>query len=224
MDAHDAAHYIAGLRRGGLGLPDRDYYTNDGAVGRLDCARAYVEHIAGDAGARRRGRARRATDARRSWRSRPSWRRRRSPRVARRDPAATDHPMTMAKLRDLAPNVDWTRVSARRRVSRRRSAKVNVAEPAFFTRARRARSASVPIDDWRAYLRYHVLSSAAPWLSTPFVDENFAFTSRFSGAKELLPRWKRCLRATDGTDRRSAGPGVRRQDVLARGAGRAPRR
>ncbi|MBV9774808.1 MAG: M13 family metallopeptidase, partial [Gemmatimonadetes bacterium] len=38
----------------------------------------------------------------------------------------------------------------------------------------------------------------APWLSTPFVREDFAFSSRFSGAKQLLPRWKRCLRVTDG--------------------------
>ncbi|MGH7669684.1 MAG: M13-type metalloendopeptidase, partial [Gemmatimonadaceae bacterium] len=37
-----------------------------------------------------------------------------------------------------------------------------------------------------------------PWLSSAFVNENFAFNQRFSGAKQLLPRWKRCLRATDG--------------------------
>jgi putative endopeptidase len=47
-------------------------------------------------------------------------------------------------------------------------------------------------------LRYHVVSAAARWLSTPFVQEDFAFRSRFTGAKALLPRWKRCLRETDG--------------------------
>jgi putative endopeptidase len=55
----------------------------------------------------------------------------------------------------------------------------------------------VPLQDWRAYLRYHALSEAAPWLSTPFVQENFAFQRRFTGARQLLPRWKRCLRETD---------------------------
>jgi predicted metalloendopeptidase len=43
-----------------------------------------------------------------------------------------------------------------------------------------------------------VLATAAPWLSTPFAQEDFAFRSRFSGARQLLPRWKRCLRQTDG--------------------------
>src|SRR5438093_981982 len=50
----------------------------------------------------------------------------------------------------------------------------------------------------RAYLKYHAIAAAAPWLSTPFVQEDFAFRSRFSGAKALLPRWKRCLREADG--------------------------
>ncbi|HJY42251.1 MAG TPA: M13 family metallopeptidase, partial [Steroidobacteraceae bacterium] len=75
--------------------------------------------------------------------------------------------------------------------------KINVAEPAFYKRLDELMT-QTPVDDWRAYLRYHVVADAAPWLSTPFVQENFEFTRRFSGAKALLPRWKRCLQATDG--------------------------
>jgi predicted metalloendopeptidase len=74
---------------------------------------------------------------------------------------------------------------------------VNVGEPAFMRRVSELLQ-TVPVADWRAYLRYHVLSDASPWLSTPFVQESFAFSRRFTGARELLPRWKRCLRATDG--------------------------
>jgi predicted metalloendopeptidase len=57
---------------------------------------------------------------------------------------------------------------------------------------------ATPLATWRAYLKYHAISAAAAWLSTPFVQEDFAFRSRFSGARALLPRWKRCLRETDG--------------------------
>jgi putative endopeptidase len=57
--------------------------------------------------------------------------------------------------------------------------------------------ATTPLADWKAYLRYHALDEVAPWLSSPFVNENFAFNSRFTGAKALLPRWKRCANVTD---------------------------
>ncbi|HEY5061134.1 MAG TPA: M13 family metallopeptidase, partial [Gemmatimonadaceae bacterium] len=71
-------------------------------------------------------------------------------------------------------------------------------DPGFFRQVNEL-IAHTPIADWRAYLRYHTLADAAPWLSSAFVRENFAFNSRFTGAKELLPRWKRCLQVTDGT-------------------------
>jgi putative endopeptidase len=55
----------------------------------------------------------------------------------------------------------------------------------------------VPAADWQAYLRWHLLNAASPSLGSAFVNENFAFSSQLTGAKELLPRWKRCLQATD---------------------------
>ena len=57
---------------------------------------------------------------------------------------------------------------------------------------------SAPLDDWKAYLRWHVIDASAGVLSSPFVNEDFRFGSTLSGAKEMLPREKRCARATDG--------------------------
>ena len=55
-----------------------------------------------------------------------------------------------------------------------------------------------PLVDWKTYLRWHLVNSAAPWLSQPFVDEDFNFKGRtLQGTTELLPRWKRCVSATD---------------------------
>jgi predicted metalloendopeptidase len=73
---------------------------------------------------------------------------------------------------------------------------VNVGQPNFIRRAAELVN-SVPLEDWRAYLRYHLISAAAPWLSSDFATENFTYQSLYSGAKEMLPRWKRCLRVTD---------------------------
>src|SRR5207247_5752202 len=111
-------------------------------------------------------------------------------RVQRRDPAATDHPMPIAQLRTLTPAVDWTRyfraIGLTAAVTR-----VNAAEPDFLARVSALLQTSPPAT-WRAYLRARVLAATAPWLSTPFVQEDFAFRSRFSGAKQLLPALPRC--------------------------------
>lgn len=195
VDAHDASRYLAALHQGGLGLPDRDYYTNTGAS--ADSTRAaYVAHVARLFTLAGATPAAARADARRVMALETELARVSLTRVQRRDPAATDHPMPVAQLRALAPQVDWPAyfraIGLTVPVER-----VNVAEPEFFRRLG-ALVASTPLADWRAYLRFHALNDAAPWLSTAFVQEDFAFNSRFSGARGLLPRWKRCLRATDG--------------------------
>jgi predicted metalloendopeptidase len=116
-------------------------------------------------------------------------------RLAQRDPAATDHLLPAARLRALAPHIGWADYFRTMGVTTP-IAQVNVGMPAFVTRVD-SLVAFAPLSDWRTYLRYHALATAAPWLSTPFVNERFAFDAHFSGAKALLPRWKRCLRETD---------------------------
>ena len=192
---HDAAHYQAQFFAGGLGMPDRDYYTNPGAS--ADSMRAaYVDHVAtlfvlaGQAEASAR------SDAQKVMAIETELAKASLTRVARREPSATDHPMSVAQLRALTPNVDWTRYFQAIGLARP-GEQVNVAEPAFMRRVSEL-LASVPVEEWRAYLRYHLLSDASPWLSTPWVRESFAWGRRFSGAREMLPRWKRCLGATDG--------------------------
>ncbi len=194
-DPHDAAHYMAWLSQGGLGLPDRDYYTKAGAS--ADSTRQqYVEHVTRIfelAGAKP---AQATRDAHEVMRLETELAKASLTRLQQRDPAATDHPMTSAKLAALAPSLTWPRyfrsIGLTVPVSR-----VNVAEPEFVRRVS-ALLRTAPLTQWKAYLRYHTIAESGPWLSTPFVAEDFAFSSRFSGAKQLLPRWKRCLRETDG--------------------------
>ncbi|HEY0776828.1 MAG TPA: M13 family metallopeptidase [Gemmatirosa sp.] len=191
---HDPAHYVATLAQGGLGLPDRDYYFETGPAG--DSTRhAFVAHaarlfvLAGAPAAAANAAAARVLAFETSLAAASLT------RVAQRDPAATDHLMSLDALHAVAPHVDWPGY-LRTRGTTVPLAQVNVEMPGFIARVD-SLIAAAPLDDWRAYLRYHVLAEAAPWLSTPFVQENFAFTSRFTGATALLPRWKRCLRAAD---------------------------
>ena len=195
VDPHDALHYLTWLYQGGLGLPDRDYYFAQGAAS--DSTRqAFVAHVAKMfrlAGQDSAAAGRAAADV---MALETSLARGSLTRVERRDPAKTDHPMSAAQLAALTPGLAWPRyfraIGLRVPVQ-----KVNVAEPAFVKRVDSLLQAA-PLATWRAYLRYHAIASAAPWLSTPFVQEDFAFRSRFSGARALLPRWKRCLREADG--------------------------
>jgi putative endopeptidase len=194
-DPHDAAHYLAWLMQGGLGLPDRDYYTSSGPA--ADSLRqAYVAHIARMLSLAGSDSVAATRDAAQVLALETALAQASLTRVARRDPAATDHPTSIDQLRSLAPSISWPAYFRAIGVTAP-IARLNVAEPAFVSRID-SLVAAAPLDQWQAYLRYHALDAAAPWLSTPFVQEDFTFNARFTGAKELLPRWKRCLRETDG--------------------------
>src|SRR5256714_15037334 len=64
---------------------------------------------------------------------------------------------------------------------------------------------SATLDDCKAYLRWKVINSAASSPSSAFVAQDFRFASTLSGAKEMLPRDKRCARATDAGLRDALG-------------------
>jgi len=70
---------------------------------------------------------------------------------------------------------------------------LNVDAPNFF-RALETALVMSDLQDIRAYLRWHAIHAEAPLLSSPFVQENFSFYGRaLSGAKQLRPRWRRCV-------------------------------
>src|SRR5579859_8207268 len=194
-DLHDASHYIVDLSQGGLGLPDRDYYTDSGSA--ADSTRqAFVGHIAKLFELAGENAPQAGSEAAEVLALETEMAKASLTRVALRDPAASDHSTTAEQLAGMTPGLDWpgyfTAIGIQAPVQR-----LNVGEPDYFKRLSRLID-SVPLSTWRAYLRYHAIGSVAAWLSTPFVQENFAFSSRFSGARALLPRWKRCLRETDG--------------------------
>jgi putative endopeptidase len=193
-DPHDASHYMAWLSQSGLGLPDRDYYTNAGASAD-SIRRRYLDHVARYLTLAGESEAQAARDAGLVMALERALAEASLKRVQLRNPAATDRPMSPAQLGALARNVSWPgyfrSIGLAPPVRR-----INVAEPEFVRRVG-ALLATAPLPQWRAYLRFHLIAAFAPWLSTPFVREDFSFTSQFSGAKQLLPRWKRCLRQTD---------------------------
>lgn len=193
-DPKDAAHYIAWATQGGLGMPDRDYYTKTDAA--TDSLRQkYVAHVTRTLVLAGESEAAAQADARRVMSLETELAKASMTRLERRDPNKTYHKTSVADLAKIAPAIDWP-VYFRSSGITVPIQYVNVGQPEFIKRASTLVT-TLPIEDWRAYLRYHLLSSASRWLSTPFVKEDFAYNSLYSGAKELLPRWKRCLRSAD---------------------------
>ena len=195
QDDADASLEIVQVEAGGLGLPDRDYYTNtDEKSVRIRAEYvAYIEQLLGLAG---ESSASAATDAKAILGIETALAKASLTRVDRRDPHKTFHKMTVAELGGLTPAIDWPeyfKVAGAPNV-----ANLNVAEPEFM-RAVQAELANEPVAGLQAYLRFHVLTARAPYLSKPFVEANFAFYSTtLRGVPAMPPRWKTC---TQGVDR-----------------------
>ncbi len=194
QDAKNSEEVIAAAYQGGLGLPDRDYYLKDDPKSkeiRTEYAR-YAQklfELAGDATDAAGDEAARliALETKLAGAS--------LTRVQRRDPDLTYHRMTLKQATELTPGFDWAAHYAA--VGIPAAAPVNVSSPDFFKEIAKDFTA-VSLDDWKTYLRFHTINAAAPALSSNFVDANFAFYSTaLRGVKEQLPRWKRCVAATD---------------------------
>jgi putative endopeptidase len=193
QDFKDSTQVIAQADQGGLGLPDRDYYFKEDPKS-AELRKQYVAHVAkmfellGDTAAAAKARtvmeietglAKGSLDV-----------------VARRDPANIYHKMTEQELTALTPAFGWPRYFAG--VGTPPIAGLNVAVPEFFKQMQ-ALLESRPLDEWKTYLTWQLVHAAAPLLSTPFVEARFEFYGHtLTGAKELQPRWKRCVDYTDG--------------------------
>src|SRR4030095_4579016 len=192
-DNHNPNDVILQVVASGLGLPDRDYYLKPEP--RFQEARekyrAHVEKIltlAGESPAK----AKEAAET--VFRMEKQLAEASLDKVALRDPKATDHKMPFTELQKLTPRFDWTVYAKREGVA---LGEADVAEPKFMAEVEKQLS-STPLSDWKTYLTWHVLDSAAPSLSEPFVTEDFAFNGAFlQGEKEMKPRCKRCVESTD---------------------------
>jgi len=185
---------IADADQGGLGLPDRDYYlkTDDNSV---KLRAAYVEHVTHMLQLVGESPEAAAAHARAIMAFETDLAKASMDRVARRDPNAVYHKMTVAQLAALCPLVDWNAYLDG--IGSPKIDSLNVSVPDFYTALEKTLDAA-GMDTLKAYMKWHILHKSADELSAPFVNENFAFYGKtLVGAKELRPRWKRCVDLVD---------------------------
>ena len=194
QDPDDSESVIASLDQGGLGLPDRDYYTKEDAKSK-ETREKYVQHVQkvfellGDSTETAK------KNAETLMRMETALAKASMTRVERRDPYKLKNKMKIPGLEELAPNFDWKTYYS---VLQYPTIEIlNVGAPEFFKQVN-ASLASEPLANWKTYLRFHVTDSSSPFLSAKFVQENFEFYRKYlRGVKEQQPQWKRCVQYTD---------------------------
>jgi endothelin-converting enzyme/putative endopeptidase len=192
-DNHNPMDVIAQVYASGLGLPDRDYYVK--TEPRFKEAREkYLAHVARIFMLAGYNEARAKAAANTVFKMELELAQASLDNVQLRDPQATDHKTSFAALQKLTPNFDWTNYYQQFGL---RPGDLNVNEPKFLEEFNRQLTLA-PIDDWKTYLKWHLLNAAATSLSDEFVQADFAFYGAYlNGAKEIKPRWKRCVEETD---------------------------
>jgi len=203
QDYRDATQVVANLDQGGMGLPSRDFYLSDDAKmkERREKYRQHVETMFRLAGASEK-RAR--TDAASVMRIETALARVAMDVVKRRDPANVNNVRSLAQVQSAAPSFDWKTYLAA--VHAPRPKHLIVSTPPFL-RGLDQTLRKEPLGAWKAYLRWWTLHGNARYLSTAFVDADFAFYGGvLRGSKELLPRWRRCVNIADRDLGEAVGP------------------
>ena len=194
QDSKDSTRDIAQAVQGGLSMPDRDYYTKQDPDMKQKREK-YIAHVtkmltllgepaqkAADAAKRIMALETKLAEASRT-------------RVQLRDPIKNYNKMGVRQLQDLTPDWNWSDYF--NKINLLEPGDINVHQPEFFKAANDVFK-STPIDDWKAYLRWHLISATAPYLSKDFVDENFDFSERtLRGTQQNKPRWKRVIATED---------------------------
>ncbi|WP_114394554.1 M13 family metallopeptidase [Oleisolibacter albus] len=185
---------IAAFDQGGMGLPDRDMYLKDDERSK-STRDAYVKHVArmfalaGDKADAAKAKA----DAVMAFET--ALAKGALGRVERRDPSKLNNPGTIDGFIKDHPVLDLAGYV--KTVGAPATGTLNVNDPGFFT-SLDAVLQQTDLATLKTYFTWQALRAAAPWLPDAFVQENFSFYGKtLSGAKELRPRWKRCVDATD---------------------------
>ncbi len=193
-DFKNASQIIGQVDQGGLGMPDRDYYFKDDPKS-VELRKKYVEHIArmftlmGDDEPKAAAEAKIVMDIETALAKAAL------DQTSRRDPQKIYHKLSNQDLAALSPAINWNVYFESMGAPRFDS--LNVVEPDFIKNMQVVIAAH-SLEDWKTYLRWHVVHGTVAMLPAAFVDENFSFYGKtLAGTKELRPRWKRCVSYTN---------------------------
>ncbi|HEX6880403.1 MAG TPA: M13 family metallopeptidase, partial [Terriglobales bacterium] len=194
QDFENSQSIIAFATAGGLSLPDRDYYTKDDERS-VELRAKYLAHVQkmmellGDKPEVAKAEAAKIMEIETTLAKASLT------RVERRDPYKLFHKVDFKGLQAMTPSFDWGTYIKDAGLPSQNT--FNVTQPAFFAEMEKLLQ-SESLDNIKTYLRWHLVHSMSPYLSSAFVNENFDFFAKtLHGVPQLRPRWKRCVALTD---------------------------
>src|SRR5882724_522032 len=175
QDDKDSTREIAQAEQGGLGMPDRDYYTKDDDASKK-LRDQYVAHVTKMLTLLGESAEKAGADAK---------------KILALESALAQASRTRVELRDPQKNYF-------KKIGLTAPGDIDVHQPDFFKAVNTAFT-STSMDDWKTYLRWHLINATASALSSDFVNEDFNFKeTTLRGTKQIKPRWKRVIISEDG--------------------------
>ncbi|MFW5767793.1 MAG: M13 family metallopeptidase, partial [Bacteroidota bacterium] len=193
-DADNADMKIAQVHQGGLGLPDRDYYTSQDARSQ-DIRNEYIRYMTNmmvllgddEAEAEKKAKMIMELETRLADKS--------MTRLEQRNPHATNNKMELAELDELAGGFDFPLYFAE--VGLSEPGVINVRQPEFFKELGKVME-DVLVEDWKTYFRWKLINSTAGMLSSDFDNLRFEFYGKYlRGQEKQKPRWRRMVSSTN---------------------------
>jgi len=195
QDSKNSSMVMARVYQGGLGLPDRDYYLEEDDRS-LEIRAKYLEHMTNMFKLIGYTEEEAAENAASVMEFETRLAKASLTRKETRDPEKTYNKMTLAEVKELTPSFNWDTFFTE--LGTGDPGDIDMSMPDFMKEVN-AMVDDVPMESWRKYLKWNVVSNMAPYLSKEFVNEDFAFNGNFlNGTPEMLPRWKRALNSTNG--------------------------
>ena len=195
QDDKDSTREIAQAVQGGLGMPDRDYYTKDDEASKK-LRDQYIAHVTKMLTLLGEPAEKADADAKTIMALETSLAQASRTRVELRDPQKNYNKMTPDEFQKLTPDWNWADYFAA--IGLTTPGDIDVHQPDFFKSMNTAFT-STSVDDWKTYLRWHLINAAASALSSDFVNEDFNFKeTTLRGTPQIKPRWKRVVTSEDG--------------------------
>ncbi len=192
-DYNNVSSVIGGIDQGGLGLPNRDYYLNDSE--RMSATRvSYTTELSSLLTLDGMKPADGAAAAAKVLRLETALAHAQMDNITRRDPAKGNNRYTLAQLKTLMPRFDFDAYFTA--LGAPATPLYEVSAPDFF-RALNAMLGTESLEDWKVYLRAHLLFSSAGTLGNTWRATTFAFEKQMTGRKAQTPVWRRCTANVD---------------------------
>src|ERR1035437_4112010 len=196
QDSKNSTSVIAQCYQAGIGLPDRDYYfNNDESTKKI--REKYLIHLTKMFELLKDKPSVAEKNAQTIMKMETELAKASFTNIENQDPQKTYNKLTIDGLKKLAPDIDWN--SYFKRVGYPGLSEVNIYQPSFMIELSNMMK-TVPVDDWKSFLRWQLINATAGFLSKEFVDQNFDFYNRtLSGQEKMEPRWKLILDVTSNS-------------------------